>query len=69
MCGEPTIGDGFWKMKARILDGEEVTSFVWARSGGVRNDAVIWVTVGSEELPRSWEREEVTNVEWVGSKK
>ena len=21
MCGEPTIGDGFWKMKPRILDG------------------------------------------------
>ena len=50
--------------RQRILDGEEVTSFVWARSGGVRNDAVIWVTVGSEELPRSLEGEEVSDFGW-----
>ena len=45
----------------RILDGEEVSSFVWARFGGVRNNVVIRVTVGSEELPRSLEGEEVAD--------
>jgi hypothetical protein len=31
----------------RILEGEEVTSFVRARAAGVRNDAAAWVFVGS----------------------
>jgi hypothetical protein len=50
--------------RRRILDGEEVTSFVWARAGGVRNDAMISVVVGSGELSRIWEGEEGSDFGW-----
>jgi hypothetical protein len=55
--------------RRRILDEEEVTSFVRARAGGVKIDAVIWVVVGSRELSRSWEGEEVTGFVSVGAQK
>ena len=66
------LGEGNWTLRrSRILaeaaadfGREEVTSFVWARVGGGRNDAVMWVTVGSEEFPRSLEGEEVSDFVW-----
>jgi tRNA A37 threonylcarbamoyladenosine synthetase subunit TsaC/SUA5/YrdC len=54
-------------VRGRILEGEEVADFVWARAGNVKNyaawcvlvsllwiGATTWVIVGSAELPRVW---------------
>jgi len=47
--GRPLCGTGHenWRVRRRILEKEEVSSFVWAGAGGVRNGAVRRVFVAA----------------------